>query len=298
VATLVASAFLFGFMAVAARVASRHIPGPEVAMVRFAVGIAVVLGAMALGRAHIRPRRWGWLFLRGLFGGLAVYFYFSCIEHVGVGLATLLNYTAPVWSLLLGWWWLGERPRRSAAFALLLTLLGVACVVSDSLHGVRNGGWALAGVFSAFASGVAVTSIRAVRRRGVAGGSESSWTVFASFTGFGLLTTLPGVFGPLGRWVTPTVEDWALLGAVALLSVAAQLLMTRALEHVTAATMGIIHQLAVVVALLSGVLFLGERLSGWALLGTVLTVSGVVWTVLTSARSPTAAPPAPVVASA
>jgi drug/metabolite transporter (DMT)-like permease len=271
-------------MAVTARIASRHIPGPEVAMFRFAVGVIVVLVVVASGQARLRPRRWGWLLLRGIFGGLAVFLYFSCIEHIGAGLGTLLNYTAPVWTMLLGWWLLGERPRRTAAVALALTLLGVVCVVSGSLRSAHNGTWALAGVFSAMASGVAVTSIRAVRRRSADGASESSWTVFASFTGFGLLVTLPAVFGPLGHWVTPSPFEWGVLAGVGVLSVGAQLLMTQALEHVTGATMGIIHQLTVVVALLCGVLFLGERLTGWSLIGAVLTVSGVAWTVLTSAR--------------
>jgi len=92
--------------------------------------------------------------------------------------------------------------------------------------------------------------------------------------------------------VTPAASDWGVLAGVAVLSVAAQLLMTEALEHITGATMGIIHQLTVVVALLCGVLFLGERLRGWSLVGTVLTVSGVVWTVLTSSR-PAPPPVAP-----
>jgi drug/metabolite transporter (DMT)-like permease len=285
VLTLVASAVLFGFMAVAARIASRTIPGPEVAMVRFAVGVLAVCLAVAVGRATLRPKRWGWLLLRGIFGGMAVFLYFSCIERVGVGLATLLNYTVPVWSMLLGWWLLGERPRRSAVGALALTLLGVVCVVGGSLRAVTNGIWALAGVCSAIFSGVAVTSIRAVRRRGAAGeGSESAWTVFASFTGFGLLVTLPGVFGPLGRWVAPNPYEWGLLAGVGVISVVAQLMMTQALEHVTGATMGIIHQLAVVVAVLCGVLFLGERLTGWSLVGSIVTVSGVAWTVLATSR--------------
>lgn len=286
------AAFLFGLMAVVARIASRHIPGPEIALVRFAIGVLVVVAARAAGRATLRPRRWGWLLLRGIFGGTAVFLYFSCIEHVGAGLATLLNYTAPVWSLLFGWWLLGERPRPSAAVALLLTLAGVACVVGGSLHGVRHGAWALAGVFSAFASGIAITSIRAVRRRDSEGGSESSWTVFASFTAFGLLTTLPGVFGPLGRWVTPTPIEWGIVAVVGIIGVVAQLMMTRALAHITGATMGIINQLTVVVAMVCGVLFLGERLTSWSLLGSLLTISGVAWTVLTTSRPAPAAPSA------
>ena len=124
-------------------------------MFRFAVGVLVVLAAVVSGQARLRPRRWGWLLLRGIFGGAAVFLYFSCIEHVGAGMATLLNYTAPVWTMLLGWSLLGGRPRRTAAVALALTLLGVVCVVSGSLRSVHNGIWAVAGALSAVASGVA-----------------------------------------------------------------------------------------------------------------------------------------------
>jgi hypothetical protein len=38
------------------------------------------------------------LIYRGVFGGLAVLLYFLAIAHIPVGLATLLIYTAPVWS--------------------------------------------------------------------------------------------------------------------------------------------------------------------------------------------------------
>lgn len=283
--TLVASSGLFGMMAIGARLASARIPGPQIALVRFLTGIAALLLAVAIGRAQLRPRRWGWLLARGLFGGTAVYLYFSCIEHVGVGVATLLNYTAPVWSLLFGWWLLGERPRRAVVGALVLTLVGVVFVVGGKVARFEGGWWTLAGALSAVASGVAVTSIRAVRR----GGTESAWTVFASFTVLGAVATLPGVTGPLGRWVAPTAAEWLLLLAVGGFSIVAQLLMTGALEHVTAVASGIIHQLVVVITMTAGLLLFGETLSAWSLVGSALTMAGVVWTVLSASRPP---PPA------
>ena len=259
---------------------------------RFLTGIVVVAGAVALRRASLRPRRWGWLLARGVFGGVAVMAYFACIEHLGVGLATLLNYTAPVWSMLFGWWLLGERPRLVTVAALSLTLLGVVFVVAGSVGRIPAGAWTLVGVFSAIASGVAVTSIRAVRRRGPDGAvGESSWTVFASFTVFGALVTLPAVIEPVGRWVTPTPAVWAVLLAVGGLSVAAQLMMTNALEHLTAATTGVINQLTVLVSMSAGLLFFHERVTGWALFGSVLTISGVAWAVVASARTRAPLPP-------
>jgi drug/metabolite transporter (DMT)-like permease len=276
---MVASAGLFGLMALGTRLLSARIPSSQIALVRFATGIAAVAGAVLLGRAVIRPRRWGWLLARGVFGGLAVLAYYSCIEHVGVGLATLLNYTAPVWSLLLAWFLLGERPRRTAVAALALTLGGVILVLGGA-DSVSAGWWKAAGVFSAIASAVAITSIRAVRRRGEGNGEpESAWTVFASFTVIGSLTTLPWA---ASQWIPPTPPEWALLLAVAAVSIAAQLIMTRALAHVTAASSGIVHQLTVVVAMLGGVLLFGETLSTKAALGSVLTATGVAWVILAS----------------
>ncbi len=41
----------------------------------------------------------------------------------------LLFYLMPTWSLLLAWWWLGERPTRGALARLGLALLGVVLVL-------------------------------------------------------------------------------------------------------------------------------------------------------------------------
>ena len=88
-----ASSGLFAVMAMVARLLSRTIPGPQIAMVRFAIGVTVVLLLLATLRIELRPRRWGWLISRGVFGGTAVLLYFMSIERIGVGVATLLNYT-------------------------------------------------------------------------------------------------------------------------------------------------------------------------------------------------------------
>ena len=126
---LVASSTLFAIMAVMTKVVTRHVPGPQAAFVRFATGV-VVTGAMwATGRIDLRPRRWGWLVARGLFGGTAVVAYFSAMQRIPVGEATLLNYTQPVFTMLGAWILLGEQPPRRALFALPLTLVGVTLIV-------------------------------------------------------------------------------------------------------------------------------------------------------------------------
>jgi drug/metabolite transporter (DMT)-like permease len=280
-ASLLSSVVLFAAMALFARTLAPAISGGQIAVVRFATGVLVVLGAWLVWRVDLRPRRWGWLLARGVFGGLAVLLYFSAIAHVGVGLATLLNYTAPAWAAAFGWLLLGERPRRAALLALAVTLGGVCLVVGWEGEGLGGGVWELAGALSAVCSALATTSIRAVRRGAPGGGAvESSWTVFASFTSLGLVATAPTVLPPWGRWVTPTAAQWALLMAVALSSVGAQLVMTRAFRHLTATSVGIIFQLVVVLTMAGGVLFFGETLTPRAALGSLVTMAGVVGLIL------------------
>jgi drug/metabolite transporter (DMT)-like permease len=114
--------------------------------------------------------------------------------------------------------------------------------------------------------------------------SEGSWTVFASFTGLGCLATLPAVLPPFGGWVTPLASDWALLLLVGAISVVGQFMLTDAMEHATAAKAGVIHSLTPVISLVCGVLFFQETFTAWTVCGAILTLGGVVGTVLSSAE--------------
>jgi drug/metabolite transporter (DMT)-like permease len=281
---LVLSAALFAFMAVLTKLVSRHVPGPQAAFVRFATGVVATLVWWRAGRADIQPRRWRWLIARGLFGGTAVVAYFSAVQRIPVGEATLLNYTQPVFTMLGAWLLLGERPPRRALLALPLTLVGVALIVGLRPSDLHASVGPLLGLASAVLSGVAVTSIRAARREMPHGPpAETTWSVFFSFTALGLVVSAPMVLPPFGRWIAPTLGEWALLLGVGASSVAAQLLMTEALRHVHVGAAGVISQLASVLTIGAGAIFLGDALSPTFLSGALLTLGGVGLVVLGSA---------------
>jgi drug/metabolite transporter (DMT)-like permease len=264
--TLIVAAVLFAVMATAAKQASATLPGPQVAFVRFVVGIAAC--ALVAFRIRLKAKNKLGLFLRGAFGGAAVLFYFLAIQHLHVGIATLLNYTAPVFSAIYAATWLGEGVSRSTLLALALTTAGVACVIfSTAPPGTLGlGVWQLAGILSAMLSGAAVATIREVRR------TDGSWEIFLAFCLGGALITAPQTFA---HWQHPTTFEWGLLLAVGLLSLVAQLLMTYALRWVRAAVAGVIAQLTPVTALLLGWWLFGEILAGLALFGAALTLLGV-----------------------
>ena len=72
---MLASATMFGAMAFAAKVATARLSGPQVAMIRFAVGLLPCLLVPKWRRAATRFKRADLLLYRGVFGGLAVLLY-------------------------------------------------------------------------------------------------------------------------------------------------------------------------------------------------------------------------------
>ena len=192
--------------------------------------------------------------------------------------------------MIFAWLFLHERPRGQAFVALGMTLVGVALVAGAGSHAWRLGGWELVATLSAVVSGMAITSIRATRMRSSDGTpSESSSTVFASFTTVGLLATLPCVLPPFGVWIAPAAREWWLLVVCGLLSVGAQLLLTSALGRLTAVGMGILQQATVVLAMAGGIVLFGEPLSARGAAGSVITMAGVMWSVLSDRQNPGAA---------
>jgi drug/metabolite transporter (DMT)-like permease len=268
---MVLAAVCFGVMAFAAKLAAtRGVGGAQVASIRFAIGLVPVAVLPALRRRAFSWQRRDLLLYRGLFGGTAVLLYFLTIEHVAVGLATLLNYTAPVFSVLFAARFIGEPVRARVVPALLVALTGVFLVV----HGHAGPGelavvgpWAVVGLASAALSGAAVTAIRAARR------TEGSWAVYTSFNGIGVLVTAPWA---IARWQDPGLAGWAALVVVGLASMAAQLAMTHAYRWVENLRAGVIALLTVVVAMSLGAVVLGEQVTAVTLLGSALTLAGVL----------------------
>jgi drug/metabolite transporter (DMT)-like permease len=267
-AYMTSAALLFGVMAILAKGAATHLPGPQIAFIRFSIGILACIGAAT--RLRLRANNWRGLFWRGAFGGAAVLCYFLAIEHLTVGMATLLNYTAPVFTALWAWLFLHERIGRGTLGALALTTGGVGLViVGNAPPGtVALGTWQLVGILSSILSGAAVATIREVRK------TDGSWEIFAAFCVAGaLFTGVPAV----RHWTSPTATEWLMMVGVGATSVVAQLMMTHALRDLPASAAGVLFQLTPVSVLVFGRVFYGERPSSLAILGSTVTLVGVSW---------------------
>ena len=266
--TVAVSAIGFGVMVVLAKGASVRLPGPEVAWLRFAIGL--VSCVIAHRFRPLRPHNLRALFIRGTLGGSAVLTFFLAVEHLPVGVATLLNYTAPLWASLWAAVFLTERAPKLVFAAMAVAFSGVLLVIKGESPALELGAgrWELVGVLSGMLSGASVATIRELRR------SDGPWEIFLAFNLGGLL-----VCGPLtlAGWLFPTPVEWLVLLAIGLLSVAAQLGFTWALRYSTAAGSGVLMQLTPVTALVGGALWFGDRIAPVAWLGAGIALLGVGW---------------------
>jgi drug/metabolite transporter (DMT)-like permease len=264
---LVVAALLFAVVAAFTKAASR-LPGSEIALFRALVGLATC--GLAAARRPFRAHNVTGLLLRGALGGAAVLCYFTAITHLPMGVATLLNYTAPVFTAVWAALFLGERVGPGALVALILTMVGVTLIASSKEvpGAVGLGRWEALGLFSAMLSGGAIATIREVRR------TDGAWEIFAAFC---LLSALIALGPAVRDFVRPTPrEAWLLIG-VGLSAVGAQLALTYALRYVRASLAGILSQLTPITALLLGWLLYGERIGGRSLAGAAVTLVGITW---------------------
>lgn len=248
--------------------ASRYVPASEVVFVRFAFGL------LAVGYWAVRlVRRDGLhntklLVARGVMGGTAVLAYFTAIALIPTALASLLNYTSPLYTTLFGVLFLNERPQKAVLGFGALAMAG--CVVVALGRNVTLSGPVLGyglAALSAVGAGASIVAMRAL------GKSDHPVVTFSSLCLFGGLASLP----LMGEWVWPTgLVAWAWLFVMALASLVAQLLFTFGLRDITASTAALSMQLSVgLTGLLSFVAF-DEVPTSQQMAGSLLILLGVV----------------------
>ena len=261
------AATLFGMMAVLVGVACRNLPATQVAFVRFA-GSLLVLLAVTRGRGlRPTPGKVFHILLRGLLGAGSIVLYYHAIRAAGAGFATLLFSVYPVWVALFAATLGGERLDARLVVSLALGVVGVGVVLGP---GVELGGATLSGGLAAVAAAVfaggAVTSARQLRL------SETSVLVTTHFMGVGAVVTAPAILRGLPP-ISPVV--FLVLAGVVLTSLGGQLLLHEGLGFVSATEGSLAAATSVAVATGLQAVWLGEQIGRASLLGAGLLFAAV-----------------------
>lgn len=263
-ALAVLSSLVFSVMNVLVKVLSPEVGVAQIAFFRGAVGVLAVGWLMQRQRVPFSRQGVHWLALRGVLGALYLLAYFYTLAHLPLADAAVLIHTAPVFVLLLSAWLLGERPAARALRWAALVLAGVALIVNpwgySSFSLV-----ALAGVAAAFFEASASVAIRWLGRR------HHALEIIFYFVA--AVTLVSGVL-MLPQWVWPTPRQWALLLALGGVSLAGQVLLTRAYIQTQAASVAFVRYIGIVFSAAWG-FALWHEVPGWqSLAGAALIVGG------------------------
>ena len=140
IACIVASAFGFALMGMFVRLADFHgeaISAFQKGFFRNVVAAAIALamflrnGSPPAGECIMRldSHAWSVLRMRAIFGTAGIFSNFYAISHIPLCDALMLNKTAPFFTVLFSWLFIGERLSVRQGLCILGALFGVALVV-------------------------------------------------------------------------------------------------------------------------------------------------------------------------
>ena len=268
------SAVMFAVMAAATKWATRPlmeaaaIPGSEVALIRFAIGVFVLLILGKLAGTNLLGNDRKALFWRGISGGVASLFFFVGIQLSTLTNASLLNSASVVWSSLIAIFVLGETLSITSGAAIFMALFGAYLVINPHLDHLLIGD--LISLGSGVAAGTAIVQVRRLRQ------TEASLPVFFYFNLIGFPLALVLIFATHTRLVAPTLLQWGVLTLMGHASVAAQLLMTYGYKELKTAQGSLIILANVIFAALFSHLFFHEDFNWNTLLGGALIIGSAV----------------------
>lgn len=237
---------------------------PEIIFWRQAITLPIVLAwtLVVADLASLRPKRFSAHFVRALYGITGMALVYGAVTRLPLAEATTLNFTAPIFAVILAMLLLKEQIGRYRWAAVAIGFVGILIVTQPGNTTIDPFGVAI-GLGGAFMIALTSIQIQDLNR------TESAQGIVFWFC----LLTLPllSVLLPFFSTAHDTA-GWLLLLGVGLTGAAGQLLLTTSLRFGSAATVIVMDYTALIWATGYGWLF-WDRLPGLALwLGAPLII--------------------------
>jgi len=250
-----------------------------------AVLFLVFLVAVAPARLKVGRRELLFLVVFGVVGvALVQWLYFVAIEHLPVGVALLIEFTAPLFVALFARFVYREHVRRRIWASVALCLTGLTLVV-ELWSGVA---FSTVGVTAAFGGALALSAYLLMAERERRHRDASSLL----FYGFLFAALLWAVVQPLWNFPWHVLDDdvslqgnlseysapvWVLVGFIVVVGTMVTFsLLIGALRHVSATRASIVGTLEPVVATVIAWAWLGESFGPMQLVGGAIVIAGIL----------------------
>ncbi|MDC0933237.1 DMT family transporter [Arcobacteraceae bacterium] len=252
---MLVSAMLGSLSGAVAKVLSDTMDPIEIVFYRNLLGVFMILYSFKkvqlsisfnISKSHL-------LILRGLFGTIAMVFYFYTIANIPLGEAVILNKTSPFFVTILAYYLMKESISINTIFALIIGFIGIFFVIQpfDLVISTDH----ILAILGGFFAAAAYTTIKKIKD------IYDARVIMLSFMGVGtILPLLIFLFTPYADFKIHTgFFVWSLIALMALLSTVSQWFLTRAYSLSKASIIGVIGYSSIPFAVGFGVM-LGDSI--------------------------------------
>ena len=232
---------------------------------------ASIVFLIYLRRIPTRFNRWQ-LLAAGMFI-LTQFLFVTSTKMTTAANAIFLQYTAPIYVVLLAFWLLREKPARTDWISMLIIFIGLTLFFADklSMDGLYGN---LLAILSGVTSAVMMVTFRAQKNGNPA---ESNLIAF-------LITATLGF--PFVLKETWTITNWSILAFLGVFQIGlAFIFFTQGIKHIPALEANLIGTLEPVLNPIWVFLFFGESMGAFALIGGLVVLGGVTLSAIGSARA-------------
>jgi drug/metabolite transporter (DMT)-like permease len=278
---LVASV-LFSAMGACVKLAGRHYGVTEILFYRSLIGALCLWGFVQFRGMSLATPLAGMHLRRGVVGTAAVFLWFFATTLLPLGTALTLNYTSPLFLVVLVASLARERPSRALVGTVLLGFAGVLLLLRPAFSAEQA--WpGIVGLASGALASVAYWNVRELVRA-----REPEARVVFWFSAFAVAGSL--VWMAPQRWHALALDNAGDVAGAALLGAAGQLMMTRAYGKGSTLVVGALSYSGIVFSSVLGVAMLGDRLPLASWLGMLVIVAAGIMAIQLQAPRKRAVP--------
>ena len=276
---MIGSILSFSFMAVAGRWLASGYDTFEIMLYRSITGVVVVLAvAGALGTLGEVSRKSAPVqIVRNLFHFTGQNLWFYAITIIPLAQVFALEFTSPIWVLILSPLFLGERMTRPRIIAAIIGFIGILIVTRPGATPMN------AGIVAAALAAICFALTGLLTKRLTRSESLTCILVY--------LTVTQAVFGLIcagydGDIALPTLQSAPLLGMVGVAGLIAHLCLTKALSIAPATVVIPIDFIRLPMIAVVGMVLFGEMFDIWVFIGAVLIFAGNYYNIYSETKKP------------
>ncbi|MEZ9648550.1 DMT family transporter [Vibrio sp. 10N.261.52.C2] len=266
------SALSFAFMSACVKYVSINgIPIFEIVAARACVSLFISYFDVKRKRIPIFGKNKKLLAARGIAGTLALISLYYAVATLPLAEATVLQYTHPIFTILLSCFFLNEKISRSTLISVLLSILGLLVIIKSQVTNVTNLGPLPSLSIAVALFGALTSSIAYILVKKLSNTEDTSVIIFY----FPMIALPVSLIMINNSFVIPSFHLFFILILLGIFTQIGQYSLTRAMKIEQASRVSLYSYVQIVFSMLIGIAFFQESPSLWTLVGGSLIILGV-----------------------